>query len=131
MLNICGIKDKTPDDIFYYGVFCDVTEYTESLDELDENKLPKELPNITVDYGTDKYKAQIKAREKYIENLIESIVKGEKEKPDWLENLEINYYNFPKSTYLYLITKDDKYSVFADKIKNLLKSVSADGYMDG
>lgn len=132
MLNIAGITDKTPDDIFYYGVFPNFESYLERLDDgYGNGEYPKEMPKITTRYDTNKYKKQKKARDKWMEDLQLAIMKGEKEEPDWFEEAYVDYNDFPRSTYLFMIARDEKYSEFAAKIQKLLNSIGGDGYRDG
>ena len=123
ILNLMG-EDKKVDDLFNIGVFLSSTEYyTEHIDESedDEEEIPANYP--------DDYKAQ----NKYIEDLIESILKGEVVKPAWMKLIEegTNYNDFPYPTSLYISSKEAKYDALAKKILAFLNSVDADGGRDG
>lgn len=115
ILKLLGTTDKTADDIFYYGVFID--DYYRYL----------ESPNFIMPEG-------ITDAVKYFRSLQLSILKGEIEKPQWMDEVEDNmqdYYEWAPSRTLHLIAKDEKYEPLANKIKLLLDSVSADGGFDG
>lgn len=106
VLNICGVKDKTPDDIFNYGTFYEAWYYADIIED-DEN-MPEDW----------------KESQEYVENIIGKVMAGEMEKPEWLD-AEADLEN-GQSIYLYLHCKDEKYKHLADKIKNLLNSVDAE-----
>jgi len=68
ILNLMG-EDKKVDDLFNIGVFLASTDYyTDDLDNWEDDE-----EEMSADYPADDYKAQ----NKYIEDLIESILKGE------------------------------------------------------
>jgi hypothetical protein len=116
MLKLAGITDKTADDIFYYGVFCDDDRYFNHYNDEESEELPYESNNLDM----------------WLKSLKLSIMKGEVEKPNWMNNVENNNSGgWDPDSYLYLISKEDKYKVFGDKICALLNSVSADGGRDG
>lgn len=132
MLNLCGIKDKTPDDLFYYGVFCDDDCYLEYINDRDDDDDDiEDVVTVDAKYDTPEYEEQTKKQEKWLENLLISIAKEEIEEPDWMDSASTSCSDSEKDTYLNLIPKDDKYKNFADKIQKLLGSVSADGGRDG
>lgn len=124
ILKLSG-SDKTPDDVFYYGVFCGSDEYLDDIEDTLDDEVPDDLPS-DVDW-----KRENELREEWINSLISKIIKEEIKKPDWMEKCETNYDDYHYSTYLYLIPKDDKYNELGDKIRKLLGSVSGDGYRDG
>lgn len=131
VLNLMG-ENKTPDDIFYYGVFCDNDYYTDYLDEQEED-IPEDFPrykNYKEIYGD--YQEYRKAVKKWMDNLKLSVLKGEMEKPDWMEKTEEGDYDYwGPSTYIYLSSKDKRFENLAFKICSLLNSVTADGGGDG
>jgi hypothetical protein len=136
MLNLSGIKDKTPDDIFYYGVFSSDWRYLDYIndeqEERDENEVIEGAYNIKAEYGTDEYKLQEKEQKQWFEELLVGIIKGEKEQPDWMDDAKSNSYSgYTYSTKLYLISKDNTYKEFGEKIKKILNGISADGGRDG
>ena len=121
ILNLMG-EDKKVDDLFNIGVFLEsVDYYTEHIEEDDDEEMPADYP--------DDYKEQ----NKYIEDLIESILKGEIDKPAWMTKLEEgeNYMGFSYPTSLYISPKDVKYDALAKKMLVFLNSVDADGGRDG
>jgi len=129
VLTMMGIEDKTPDDIFYYGVFCDDDTYLENDDDL-----PDEAPTIGWGEGTTKEtrEAQRKIQKDWFDAIKLSIIKGEVEKPEWMESAEEGYDDgWNPDTELHLLVKDERFRGLADKIKSLLNSVSADGGRDG
>ena len=71
-----------------------------------------------------------KEKDKWLDQLKLSIMKGEIQKPQCMENI-CNYNDIENSYCLYLVPKDNKYKELADKIENLLGSVSANGGRDG
>jgi len=130
MLNLSGITDKSPDDIFYYGVFCEEDRYLEHLDEI-EDREDIDFPDVTAEYGTDEYKEQTKKQVDAFNNLKLSIMKGEVESPSWMNDAEVDDDSWSPSSYLTLVPKEDKYEVFGTKIKSLLNSIDSDGGRDG
>jgi len=132
VLDISGIIDKTPDDIFYYGVFCDDDTYFDSMDEEDGGV--EDCPTIDWNNNTTKEQRDFQrvARNKWLDDLELSIMKGEVAKPKWMEAAENDDCNgFLPDTHLVLIPKDDKFKPLAEKIYKLLGSVTADGGRDG
>lgn len=130
VLNLSGIKDKTSDDIFYYGVFCKDYIYLDYINENDGHD--SDIPLVKSEYGTPEYEEEQKKQKEWLHNLKISIIKGEKETPKWFEAAEEDDYScYNYSTHLNLIVKDEKYNTLADKIKNILKAVDAEGFRDG
>ena len=72
ILDLAGEK-VSPDDVFYYGVFCDDDRYFDSED------LPSDCPA---------WESGGKDQEAWLENLKLSILKGEIKKPDWMKDCE-------------------------------------------
>jgi len=126
VLKLIGITDKTADDIFFYGVFCEEDRYLES------DCLPDDSPKVTGDWGSDEYKESSEKQVKWLDELQLNIMMGTMEKPQWMVDIEEgdDYGWFP-STNLCLVTKDKKFSDLANKISFLLNSVSADGGRNG
>lgn len=121
-------SSKTPDDIFYYGVFCELDSYLDDIEEEfedDDEELPNGLPTH------DDWKTENELREKWLLGIITRVIKGEIEKPEWMDSRETNCDEYRKSTELYLIPKSDEYNELGEKIQKLLGSVSGDGYRDG
>ncbi len=128
VLNISGITDKTPEDVFYYGVFCEDDIYFDSIGDNEDGEMPEGIPKIDYDtaWNSEERKEQNKAQEKWLDDLKLSIIKGEITKPDWMEEIEIDEYEIERSNTLYLVPKDDKFKDLAEKISNLLGSVTAE-----
>lgn len=129
MLKLSGVEDKTADDVFYFGVFCDDDVYFER-----DGSLPDDCPELVGRWGTPEYKESETIRNEWFNKLVNSILKDGVEKPEWMknaENGESSYSDWAPDSYLYLVPKDEKYQVFGDKIRALLNSVSADGGHDG
>lgn len=122
MLKLSGITDKTADDIFYFGVFCDDDEYINILSEKGKSK-PEDCPEIT---GTCVFKT-------WFDDIVLRIMKGEISKPDWMEEAESahGWSEWAPESNLCLLPKDEKYTVFGNKISALLNSITADGGRDG
>ena len=130
MLNLAGITDKTPDDIFYYGVFCDDDRYHES-EAINEQEGYPVYPKES-EYGSPERKEYDEKAERWLSDLRLSIMKGDIDQPDWMDDAEQgDDYGWDPNSYLYLIPKDDKYKEFGSKIQALLGSVDADGGRDG
>lgn len=122
VLKLSG-SNETPDDIFYYGVFCSTEIYTEYEDDYCEEETYDEVKKLGW-----------KEKKSYIKNIIEQILVGKIEKPQWMINAENNDddgCSWAPDSYLHIIPKDEKYNDLAKKIKALLNSVSADGGRDG
>lgn len=127
VLKISG-SDKTPDDVFHYGVFCDQDSYLDDIEESfeeNEEELPEGLPKH------DDWKIENKMRDDWLNGIIVKIIKGDIKKPEWMESQETDYNDFRQSTRLYLIPKSDEYNELGKRIQKLLGSVSGDGYRDG
>ena len=121
ILKLCGIKDKTAEDVFYYGVYHSAEEYSnryvdEDEEEEEEEHVEQQREELTVES---------------VNRTIEAVLKGEIEVPEWLSEDVENYNGYTESKYLYLIPKEEKYKELANKIKSLLFSVDADGGRDG
>lgn len=116
VLKLCEI-DKTPDDIFWFGVFCDADYYTDYLNENDIN-----LKGYPEDY---------KKQNVWMEEFFLKIMKGDVELPEWFSICEDGGDYWDPDSYLYILPKDDKYNDLGIKIKKLLGSVSADGGREG
>ena len=130
MLKLSGITDKTADDVFYYGVFCDDEVY---FNVLDGTKRPEDCPKVTGDWNSEERKETHASRQKWFDDFVLKVMKGEVGKPDWMEESESagDWSEWSPDSYLCLVTKDEKYTEFGNKIKKLLNSVTADGGRDG
>ena len=110
-----------PDDMFYYGVFCHVTTYAnfngweEAKNELDF------IPGILLDTC-----ANSDERIAYVEQIIEQVMTGDIEKPEWMsyveENATVDWCEQMPSTFLRLIPKDEKYRELGCRLLNFLYS---------
>ncbi len=129
VLNLSGITDKTPDDIFYYHVFYDEDKYKEKIeyDKVDS------APKITASYKEEKllYDKERKEQNKWFEDLMMSVLKGEVKEPQWMLDAGESDYEPDSSTYIYILPKDEKYTALADKIKSVLGSIDGEGFRNG
>ena len=133
VLKLAGIEDKTPDDVFYYGVFCDDDVYLDDIEEfVEEHPELKDMPQIDYDaeWGSEVRKRSVIKQTEWFDSIKLAIIKGEREKPEWMSSREKREYYDPDSR-LFLLPKDEKYQPLADKISKLLGSVGADGCYDG
>jgi hypothetical protein len=130
VLRIAGVTDKTPDDIFYYGVFCDMDTY---FDYASDNEDPTfdNMPELKGAYKSEEREASKSVRDEWVNSWLLSIVKGDIERPEFMELAEDAGDYWAPSSYLLLCPKDDKYKDLGEKIKRLLSSVDADGGRDG
>ena len=135
VLDLTGEKDATPDDVFYYGVFCDNDTYLES------ESLPDDFPPFNwVKCETEEdRKAQRKRRaiqneleRKWLSDIQTAVMKGG-EKPQWMRDAENrgDYDECDSGRVLCLVPKDDKYQALANTMKKLLGSVHAEANYDG
>ena len=140
MLKLSGEPDKRAEDIFFIGTFCEDEHYLERINDGDEDEEDdgeeSELANVPKRHGergSAEYKESIKVQDEWFSALQLSVMKGEIEKPNWMEKAEEarGYSEWRPSTYLCLIPKDEKYTEFGTKISRLLSGVSADGGRDG
>lgn len=126
ILNLMGITDKTPDDIFYYGVFCKDDVY---LERIDDDELPEGY--IKVDWSSPDHKEIEKKNEKWLNDIKLSIMKGESEKPEWMKDVEDGSDWFDPDRYLHLIPKEEKFKELGERIEKFICSPSHEGGRDG
>lgn len=119
ILKLSGDAESSPDDVFWYGVFCESDEYLERLREIED--VP-ERGNNPHEYGTPSYKLFEKKEEDWLRDVQLSIMKGEISQPDWMITIEDGYEGVPLPTYLHLVAKEQKYEALSDKIRELLSS---------
>lgn len=134
MLKIFNVNDKTADDIFYFGVFTSEDRYLEFLSgDIDNygSTIPEDCPKVVGTWGSKEYKESFKSLEDWFHNIQKLVLIGEIKKPAWMEEVETDDEYWNPDSFLTLLPKDEKYSVFGDRIKALLNSVSADGGRDG
>lgn len=117
---VFNIPSLTPDDLFYYGVFCKDVTYA-NYKYWNEAPVTLEIPEILTSICNTEAD-----RLNYVHGITEQIMKGEIDKPEWMLYIEMeencNGYETAPSNYLYLIAKDDKYSKLAEKILDFLYS---------
>lgn len=128
MLKLSGVVDKKAEDIFYFGVFCEVGHYIDCI----RNKGISEsinMPPLIGRYGQEDYIESTNARKEFVDNVILSVMKGEISRPSWMIDAEKseNYDEFPAEDRLVLVPREEKYLEFGLKIQKLLGSVTADG----
>jgi len=115
-----NIPAVTPDDLFYYGVFCKDITYA-NYKFWDEAPADLDIPDILTSVCST-----AKDRLDYVHEIIGLVTKGEIEKPEWMVHVEMeetcNDYETPPSNFLYLIPKEDKYGRLAEKILEFLYS---------
>lgn len=124
MLNEFSITFNIPsislDKMFYYGVFCKDITYA-NFKHWDEAPERLEIPeNLTAPCQTEEERLD------YVHYITNLIIRGEIEKPEWMLYVEMeescNEYDAAPSTFLYIISKEDKYKALADKILEFLYS---------
>lgn len=125
ILNLTNIH-KDVDDLFNIRTF--LSEYDYYTDYLDERVDDEEL-EYPEDYPKDDWKKQ----GEYVNNLIENILKGEAEKPEWMNGAEEqeNWSGYTWPTSLYILPKDEKYAVLAKKMLAFLNSSDHEAFRDG
>ena len=123
---VFNIPSVTPDDLFYYGVFCkDVTyaNYKYWNEAPDRLEIPIQL---TGECQTEEERLD------YVHTIINDIMTGEIKKPEWMLYVEMeevcNDYESAPSTFLYLIAKEGKYETLAKKILDFLYSPNMMSY---
>lgn len=133
VLKLQGITDKTADDIFYYGVFCDDEPYFNILDEKGRDEQPEDYPKVSGSYGTLERKELETLRQKWFDDIVLKVMKGEAARPEWMSEAETahGWSEWAPDSYLVLVPRDEKYVDLGNKIKALLNSVTADGGRDG
>ena len=110
----------TPDELFYYGVFCKENTYA-NYKYWDEAPVTMEIPEVFT--GTCHSQED---RIEFVHYTINKVMTGEIEKPSWMLYVEMeencNNYETAPSNYLYLIPKESKYKKLAEKILDFLYS---------
>lgn len=132
MLKLSGVTDKTAEDVFYFGVFCDDQQYFDILNNKG-SKIPEGCPEVTGHWSSEERKETEALRQKWFDDIVLKVMKGEISKPDWMEEAESahGWSEWAPDSYLCLTPKDEKYTEFGNKIKKLLNGVTADGGRDG
>lgn len=111
ILKLSGDTESNPDDVFWYGVFCESYKYFERLDEIEGGPKRDDNPHNE------------KKEEEWLHDLQLSIMKGEISQPNWMTDIEDGYDGISLPTYLHLVAKESKYKSLSDKICELLGSV--------
>lgn len=110
----------SPDDLFYYGIFCGVSQYANNtyLNQEIEN-IPAILISETTPYNE---------RADYVNGIIDKVLTGEMEKPEWMIEIEQSERCgdgcYAPSTFLYLKAKSEDYDRLGDKLVDFLYSTS-------
>lgn len=115
IINTFGLTVSV-DDMFYYGVFCAVSQYV-GTPEL--NKEISCIPAIL----TSEYTPYCE-KEDYVKGIINSVIKGEIDKPEWMIEIEQSDRcgRYSPSTYLVLVSKEEKYEKLGRKLIEFLYS---------
>ena len=105
-IGVIGDSKVTFEDAFYAGVFADAYTYYEDEDEDDTSTRPE----------FNSYEE--------VESLIEDILTGKIEKPEWMNRAEEkeSYSYYEPNRYLYIKAKDAKYENIATLLKKFLNS---------
>lgn len=120
-IEILSDTNLTIDDMFYYGVFCATITYAnhEWSDVVMNSDF--EIPEIL--YAPC---ATAEEREDFVNQVINEIIKGENEKPEWMTYIEMesdcDECGHQPSTFLRLVPKEEKYKKLGEKIVNFLYS---------
>lgn len=116
--DICGLE---ADDMFFFGVFCDVTTYANFPDwesaEAEGIEVPSTLSSFCNDSDT---------KIDYVNSIIEQVMTGEIEKPEWMNYVEENsvcdWCSQMPSTFLRIIAKEPQYEKLARLLCEFLYS---------
>lgn len=109
------------DDLFWYGVFCKPETYA-NYGHWDEINAETDgyMDAITSPCASESERLDL------VETLIDRIIKGETDKPEWMVQIEATEvcgeYEMAPSTFLYLIPKKAEYKELADSLINFLYS---------
>lgn len=108
-------------DMFYYGVFCKSVTYANFNGWEKAQREGIEVPEILTAMCPTPSE-----REDFVKRTINEIIKGEIEKPEWMEYVEeetvCSCCDVAPSTFLTLIPKDEKYQSLADRLLEFLYS---------
>ena len=111
------------DNMFYAGVFCATTTYA-NYEYWDELSVNLERPEILTSVCSTEQE-----RINYVDEVINAVIKGEIEKPEWMVEIEgtavcdENSLMSP-STFLRLIPKDNKYTELGERLISFLYSIN-------
>lgn len=118
---ILGIFDgqgRKIGDIIKYGVFCREDTYA-NFTGWDDAPEGLEVPEILTAACSRPCE-----RIRYVRGIIEEILNGEIRKPEWMEYVEMEdaCEGVPPSTFLYIISTDEKYECLAKTLRQFLYS---------
>lgn len=107
-------------DMFYYGIFCKPETYA-YYDLWEHAPSDLEIPfNLINECAKPKEKID------YVNGIINQILQGTIEKPEWMFYVEMEDYKtelcLPPSTFLYIYPKEEKYKKLAEKLIQFLYS---------
>lgn len=110
----------TVDDIFYYGVFCNDGVYA-TFDWSNPDCYDFEIPDILTDTCV-----KMSDKVSFVKTMIERIMWGEMEKPEWMiyieQELSVNKFEQSPSTFLFVSSKDSRFTVLGEKLIEFLYS---------
>lgn len=120
------IDDVTPDDLFYYGVFCKDVTYA-NYKYWEDAPATLEIPDeLTSPCQTEKDRLD------YVHIITDMVMKGEFDKPEWMLYVETeetcNECDAAPSTFLRLIPKEGKYQALSERLLGYLYSVNLVNY---
>lgn len=106
-----------PEDLFYYAIFCPVSQYTNVYANIEINDIPAILISERTPYSE---------QEAFVTNIMNQVIKCEIPKPQWMIDVEQsdrcgNNCCAP-STKLCLIPKSEEYKELGEKIISFLYS---------
>ena len=108
-------------DMFYYGVFCKPSTYSNFNGWEKAQGEGIEVPEMLTSVCPTPSE-----KEDFVKRTINEIIKGEIEKPEWMKYVEeesvCSCCNAAPSTFLTLIPKDEKYRTLADRLLDFLYS---------
>lgn len=120
-INLFGIPSVTPDGMFYYGVLCKDLTYA-NFYGWDDAPCSLEVPDAIIDVIASPESQRLD----YVHRVMEQVIKGEAEKPEWMkyieENAQCDEYGQMPSTFLYLIPKEEKYKELGERLIEFLYS---------
>ena len=113
-----NIHDITINDMFWYGVFCNVNAYA-NFNEWEDMPEYIEVPEILSCDCTPYEK-----RYAYVEALINDILEGKERKPQWMVEVEmtVKEEGFSPSTFLYIKEKEERYEKLGKRLIEFLYS---------
>lgn len=118
MLSIFDCEGRKLEDIIRYGVFCRADTYA-NFTGWDDAPQDLDIPDImTADCSRPC------ERICYVNKVIESILNGDIEKPEWMIYVEMNdaCEGVQPSTFLYITPVDEKYRCLSDSLVDFLYS---------